>query len=109
MPYQRQIRKGLRGNPHTFDGVGSHTQNTSLSTAQTIAIPDGANALLVQCTGQNVRYTLDGTTPTATVGFVLVANDPPVLLFGASDDVTLRFIQTAASAVLEYLAVRVYG
>lgn len=108
MAYNDSVKEWLVTNPNAFSIIGSHTRNTSLSSAVAITLPAGANALLVQCTGQNVKYTLDGTTPTSSVGFVMVANASPVIITHVSEDTVLTVIETAASAVLEYQAIRVY-
>lgn len=104
-----RIKTLLQNNPNSFAVIGSHTQNSSLSSAVTVTLTSGANGLLVQCTGTNVRYTLDGTTPTSTTGFVLYATANPVLLLASNDDTQFKFIESAASAVLIYQNVRVGG
>lgn len=104
-----RIKTLLSKNPNAFTVVGAHTQNSSLSSVVTVSVPNGANGLLVQCTGQNVRYTLDGSTPSSTNGFVLYATSSPVIIVAGSDDTSLKFIETAASAVLIYQAIRVGG
>lgn len=76
--------------------VGAHVQDGSISAATTFAKPAGANAAWVSCSGQNVRITLDGITdPTATLGFLLVANAAPILVEPAA---SIRAIEVAASA-----------
>ena len=58
--------------------------------------------LLVQALVQNVRYTIAATSvPTATVGFQLVASDPPILI-PIGPDVTPKFFREAAGAILQY-------
>lgn len=56
------------------------------------------NRLLMQCTGQDVRWTDDpDVDPTATVGMLMKADT----LYEYSGDISkLRFIQVAATAVL---------
>ena len=51
--------------------------------------------------GQNVRYTLDGTTPTASKGFLLKAGDPPVII-PITSGMLVKVIEEAASADLQY-------
>ena len=87
--------------------VCGYQQITSLSTAQALTIPlrdpDGTsckpNAVILQATGQNVRWRADGTAPTATVGMLIVSTAEQPLYIDAAID-RLRFIETAASAVL---------
>lgn len=109
MSYTSQIKNSLTGNPNAFTPVDAHTQSSALSNATAISVPAGANGLLVQATGRDIRFTLDGTTPTATKGFVILAGGSPMLLMAPSDDCVFTFIETAATATLEYQAVRVYA
>lgn len=85
-----------------FRPIGSHTTNASISSAVTISKPaGGAPKILMQACDQNVRFTLDGTAPTTTTGFLLGADDPPVLLY-IGDSVTLKVIEETATASFEY-------
>ena len=85
--------------------IGSHTSNSSLSAATSITVPSNASGILAQALTQNVRFTLDGTTPTATLGFQLKAGDPP-LLIPVGPGRTVRLIEETATANLQYQAVR---
>jgi hypothetical protein len=63
--------------------------------------PIAANYLMVQTHTQNVYYTIDGSTPSATNGFVLLATQNPVYIpMGTS--VIPMFIRAASGAVLQY-------
>ncbi len=67
------------------------------------SFPNGkgkAQAVLLTATGQTIRYTLNGTTPTATVGHPLAVNEG-VLLRGYDNLEDLRFIETAATASVQ--------
>lgn len=84
-----------------FTPIGAHTSQNNLSTARTLTPPNPtATKLLVQCITQNVRYTLDGTTPTSTLGFRLVAGDSPYIIPVAVGN-TVKFIEETATAVLQ--------
>ena len=87
-----------------FDPVGDHTRNASLGSAVDLSAlrPDQADKLMIQCDTQNVRYTLDGTAPTATVGFLLLTTEPPVII-ACSDTTRVRVIQAAAGGVINYI------
>ena len=61
-------------------------------------IPAGASLVLLQVTGQDVRWRDDGTDPTASIGMILNADADPYPYSG--DLSAIRFIETAASAVL---------
>jgi len=84
--------------------VGSHT-SYSVSSATPITVPAGANALLIQATGQNVRLRLDGVAPTTGVGFHIRAGDPPVLLPVFPGMAVPIALQETATATLEVQAV----
>jgi len=83
-----------------FDPIGNHVGGTSISSATTLTPEDGATKLLIQALDQNVRFTLDGTTPTASMGFQLVAGDPPVMIWAAG--ATVKVIEEAATADIQY-------
>ena len=87
----------------TFTPVGAHgsISDSSLSDAAALNRPAGTTKLLIQAFDQNVRFTLDGSEPAAAVGFQLKAGDPP-LQIPMSAGVTVKVIEEAASAVLQY-------
>lgn len=84
-----------------FSPVGAHTQNSSLSSAVTLTIPDGASKIMLQVQTQNVRLTIDGTAPTTSKGFQLKAGNP-ALLIPLGRATALKVIEEAATAVLDY-------
>lgn len=84
-----------------FTLVGAHGSNSSLGSAVTLTPPTGGHAVILQAITQNVRVTLDGTTPTASVGFQIRAGDPPAVL-DTPTGTSLKVIQETASAVLQY-------
>jgi hypothetical protein len=57
--------------------------------------------LLIQALNQSARYTLDGTTPTSTVGFQLTAGKDPYVIPLASGTV-ITIIEAAAACELQY-------
>jgi len=67
----------------------------------TLGVPAGAQEIIFQTVTQNVRYTLDGTDPTAVFGFQLVAGGVPVRM-RISKYTTFRFLREASGAVLNY-------
>lgn len=73
-------------------------QLTSLGSATPLTLPDGAVFVLLQAETESVRWRDDGTAPTATVGHILTAGDPPFFYSGRPG--TLQFIEAAAGAVL---------
>lgn len=84
-----------------FNPIGSHYDGTTISSATTLTPPEGAEKLLIQALSQNVRFTLDGTAPTSSKGFQLVAGDPPTLIV-LGDNTTLKVIEEAATADVQY-------
>jgi hypothetical protein len=73
---------------------------TAASGLATVAtqVTAGAKQVIVQADGQNVRYRLDGTNPTATVG-VLILNGTSQI-FNMTDAAAAKFIQVSATAVI---------
>lgn len=83
-----------------FDPIGNHVDGTDISSSVTLSPEDGATKLMIQALGQNVRLTLDGTTPTASKGFQLEAWAPPVLVWVGG--AVVKVIEEAATADLQY-------
>ena len=84
-----------------FNPVFTHSQNSSLSSAVTLVPETGSNKLLIQAFTNNVRYTLDGTTPTASLGFVLTAGDAPLVIPIGSATI-VKVIEETASASIDF-------
>lgn len=85
-----------------FIPEGPHQQDATISSATTLSKPAwGASKLLIQAVDQNLRMTLDGTTPTASKGFVLEADKPPVLVY-VGEGVTVKVIEETATGGVEY-------
>lgn len=84
-----------------FSPLGAHSAGLNISTAQTLPRPAGATLLLLQALTQNARLTLDGTAPSATVGFQIKAGDPPVLIPVAASAL-VKVIQETATCSLQY-------
>lgn len=87
--------------PLSSTNGGGHTTYTPGATAATVYIPLQARGILMQALTQNVRFTLDGTNPTASSGFQLKAGDPPIYI-ELDSRVFLKVIRETAGAVLEY-------
>lgn len=105
---QNAARRGVAPREGAFIPLGAHTQNATIGAATVIApaaladdLESRVNCILLQSTGTNVRYTLDGSTPTATNGFVLTAGYDPILLYWGTG-VILTVIQESATATLIY-------
>jgi hypothetical protein len=60
--------------------VGAQTTDTTVSSATSFTAPERANAALMSALTQSVNFTIDGTTPTATVGLTLKAGDTATMI-----------------------------
>ncbi len=92
-------------NNELFTPVGSHIAATDISSATVImpgdmGVDESADKVKIQTTAQNIRWTEDGTTPTAAVGFQLKSTDPPRLIT-LTKGVILTVIEEAGGAVLQ--------
>jgi hypothetical protein len=65
------------------------------STVFTQSEVDRSSAMMIQSTGDAVRWTDDGTTPTATLGFFQTEDNPP--FFYTGDLSALLFIEESTS------------
>lgn len=82
--------------------IGTHTTNSSLSSAVSITAPDSAEKIWIQAFTNNIRWTMDGTTPTASTGFQLIAGSIIEIDFNYSKVVTIKVIEETASASIQY-------
>lgn len=85
--------------------AAGHNDGLAISSATVLSPsatynPGKHDRILMQALTQNVRYTLDGTTPTASKGFQLKAGDPPVIVFVAGNILTV--IEETATADLQF-------
>ena len=68
-----------------FIPVGPHHSGEVSGTAVTLTPIDNSNQVLIQAINSDARYTLDGSTPTASRGFQIKADDSPIIIsFGRS-------------------------
>lgn len=91
--------------------VGSaHAQLTTTGTASTLATltytapTSDFGGVILQVNGGTVRYTLDGTAPTASLGFL--AADGQSFLLTPADVAAAKFITSTGSPKLEVQAIR---
>ena len=81
--------------------ISSHANNSSVSTAVSISVPESATLMLIQAISKNVRVTLDSsTTATSTVGFQVAAGTAQYFPVGATTSVSV--IEESASATIQY-------
>jgi hypothetical protein len=100
MKGHRQIDvKEVRFSPGTTE---SHKSINIGAAAYDAYIPPGAECVLIQAAVKDIRYTLDGTAPSATVGFVLAASGSSPTFIELTEKIRLRFYGTDATSVLQY-------
>jgi hypothetical protein len=78
----------------------SHQLGLSVLAVAQLAVPAGANQAVVQADGGGtipVRYTLDGTTPTTTLGFLIPAGQ--TITLSAADAAAAKFIGATGATV----------
>ena len=63
-----------------FNPIGSHSSIILSGTVTQLSLPTDTNQVLIQALDGNVRFTLDGSTPTSTHGFQLKADDPFIII-----------------------------
>lgn len=82
----------VRGNVAT----DTHLQTTSTGTAdvKSIVAPADAVAVMLNCATNDARYTLDGSTPTATQGLLLKKDQNPLYIAAGK---TIKFVSGAAA------------
>ena len=92
-----------------IEPLGAHTQvtpdaATTLGFAS-LTLPSGqvqfARGVLIQTAVNPVRFTLDGTTPTASLGFILTPA-MGTLRLDLETSTVLRIINTVAASVVDY-------
>jgi hypothetical protein len=81
-----------------FEPVGSHTSGGDYSSAAVITKAAGATKLMIQTIDENLRITLDGSTPTTSAGFQITAGNDPIW-FPVHPGYDVTAIEEAATAV----------
>jgi opacity protein-like surface antigen len=85
----------------SFTPLSPMQSGLAITLATTLTIPSGATYAVVCAEGQNVRYSTDGTTtPTASVGMLLLQNQC-ISLSGPTVLSNFKAIQAAATATLD--------
>lgn len=88
-----------------FNPLCGHLSNTDISgVVELVPCTGTADKLLIQSLDQNSYFTLDGTDPIPTgtvVGFMLPADDPP-LMIGLSSNTVIKIVEETATASLQY-------
>lgn len=108
----RNVANLLHTGLNPFTPIGTHKGDGTVS-GVTELFPEGnalidltdeqrarVNCVLLQTTGQNIRYSVS-SNPTASFGFVLTTNQQPLLIL-LPPGTTLRVIETVATATIQY-------
>ena len=68
--------------PSAYDvrGASAYVQTTTTSTVSTVSAPGSAKGFLLSCDGSNLRFTLDGSSPSSSAGHLIAASAAPVLV-----------------------------
>lgn len=106
MSMYRNIKRalGMFNIPFPFTPQANETHQSSIMAAGVfeLGIPKGAYEVLVQANGDNVRYTLDGTDPSASSGFRLTAGNDPIAIPVIQGRTRIKVVREADGSVLEY-------
>lgn len=86
-----------------FNPNGAHVSAPAIAAVTDLLAlaPAEARSVLMQALGQNVRYTLDGSAPTAARGFQLRAGDPAIII-PLCPNTQLKVIEELAGSALQY-------
>lgn len=92
----------------SFDPVGllqPENGDPAIDASSVLALttnkPADATKLLIQALDQDIRYTLDGTDPSASRGIRLFADSDP-LIIPIGQNTTIKIIEEAATASISY-------
>lgn len=72
----------------------------TLTTAQSLTVPNGTTMALLQAEGVAVRWRADGVDPTTSVGMLIAAGGEVMYPASQSALSALRFIRAGAGAIL---------
>jgi hypothetical protein len=102
-PFHQDVSSGAwypQFAPHPFTPVGNHQSVLLTTNVLTLSPPDNATEVLIQVLEINCRFTLDGTTPTTSSGFQLLAGDSVIM--SISKTTTIKIIGEETGAGVEY-------
>jgi hypothetical protein len=80
--------------------AGKSQYALAVSSATSLTVPSGATYAVVCAEGANVRYTVDGTTPTASTGMPLLQNSC-ISLQNAATLNKFQAIQQSSTATID--------
>lgn len=87
--------------PYTPSKIESH-KSVSIGSALLVPYePPGVRGILMQAVTDDVRYTLDGTTPTAAIGFRLIQDTAPTFV-EIDNNTVIKFYGEGGTSKVEY-------
>ena len=89
--------------PFTTSKMMTHQSVAIGTNLYSPALPLGTESVLVQAITKEVRYTLDGTNPTASFGFRLLTTQRPTKI-EITESTILKFYGEDATSVLQLQA-----
>lgn len=92
------VNNGFTGNP-----IAAHETISDLTTVATSTRPQPADQAMLQAGANPVRYTIDGTDPTASHGFRLAANEYRVIDVGLCTAIKALNESGASTLQIQYL------
>lgn len=84
-----------------------YQQITDLSAATALTVPAGATVAVIKAEAQAVRWTDDGTVPTASLGMPMAVADAPLEYSGTL--AAIQFIQQTSGGKLDVSYYRIVG
>lgn len=104
MPYRNLKRSNTFVNPYPFTPAANqpHVQLAAIAGVFELTIPQHVAEIMIQSNTQDSRYTLDGTNPSATFGFVLTAGNDPIIIPIVGGRTRIKVIEETNGAVIEY-------
>lgn len=89
----------------SWEPIGAHVSEALTASVFTLGRHRRSNGITLQSIAQNTYYTLDGSTPTSSHGFVLTAGAEPRFI-PLADNTVMKFLRAANGAVLQGQFVR---
>lgn len=97
---------GLIIDEGVYEPLGDHTQDSVSSTTVVLTPPERATGILIQPIDYSLAFTIDGTDPSVTDGFILGAGGDPLYIPLGSDNV-LSLLRVTSDVDIRYQWVRV--
>lgn len=90
-----------------YDPIGAAVADTLGAGVLSPTNPVRTNGVWLQAQVQNIYWTMNGTTPTTSLGFLLVAAAPPIFVPTDGGKAQLKFLRASSGAILQRQYVRI--